>query len=126
MVFQDFSVKPFLPWFSPKSECYLDYYLRFRGESVLVVPRETETLFFVKADQAPEVWLRHQWRLFKLTQLEDLDVIRAAKAEIRHAQDQDGVLKASSIAVSVMMRPSAGEETEQYLNNHKIRFTRLV
>lgn len=123
---EDFSVKPYLPWFSPLSECYLDYYLRFRGESVLVVPRDTYALFFVKADQAPEVWLRHHWRLFKLTQLEDLDVIRAAKAEIRPAHDQDAILKASSVALSVIMQPKGPEEMEKYLNDHKIRFTRLV
>lgn len=127
MVFQDFSVKPFLPWISPWSKCYLDYYLRFRGESVLVVPRDTEAVFFVKADQAPEVWLVHQWHIYKLTQLEDLDVIRASQAVIRHAQDQEGMLKASSVALTVTMQPRGSvEEMEKYLHDHKIRFTRLV
>lgn len=124
---EDFSVKPVLPWISPWSKCYLDYYLRFRGESVLVVPRGTEAIFFVKADQTPEVWLFHQWHLFKLTQIEDLDVIRAAQAVIRHAQDQDGVLKASEIALRVITESKGPvEEMEKYLHDHKIRFTRLV
>ena len=128
---EDFSVKPYLPWFSPLCECYLDYYLRFRGESVLVVPREATAVFFAKPDQAPEVWLVHQWHIYRLSQLEDLDVIRAAKAEIRPVHDQDGVLKASAAVLSVpspspVKKEGGPEEMEKYLRDHKIRFTRLV
>lgn len=79
---EDFWVKPFLPWFSPLSECYLDYYLRFRGESVLTVPRDITVIFFAKNDQAPEVWLTRQYHTVKLAQVEDLDVIRAAKVSL--------------------------------------------
>lgn len=119
---EDFSLKPFLPWFSPLSECYLDYYLRFRAESVLTVPRDITVVFFAKTDQAPDVWLIRQYHAVKLIQLEDLDVIRAAKAEIRPAHDQDGVLKACVTCV----RGNTDVDMEVYLNKHKIRFTRLV
>ncbi len=119
---EDFSLKPCLPWFSPLSECYLDYYLRFRAESVLTVPRDITAVFFAKNDQAPDVWLIRQYHAVKLIQLEDLDVIRAAKVEIRPAHDQDGVLKACVTCV----RGNTDVDMEVYLNKHKIRFTRLV
>jgi hypothetical protein len=119
---EDFSLKPFLPWFSPASECYLDYYLRFRGESVLTVPRDMTVVFFAKYDQLPDVWLIRDYHAAKLIQLEDLDVIRAARVEIRPVQDQEGVLKACLVCV----KGNTDVDMEVFLNKQKIRFTRLV